>query len=58
MLAKSLTAEVLEDVMSLKPRRIAFATRLLLLALIIPLAACSKSDKAFGQSVCFSRRRG
>jgi len=31
--------------MLLKTRKIAVATRLLLLALIIPLAACSKSDK-------------
>ena len=31
--------------MSLKPRRIAFILRLLLPALVIPLAACSKSDK-------------
>ena len=31
--------------MSLKPRRITFTTRLLLLALIIPLAACSKPEK-------------
>jgi hypothetical protein len=31
--------------MSLRPRRIAFATRLLLLALIIPFVACSKPEK-------------
>jgi hypothetical protein len=31
--------------MSLKTRRIAFVTRLLLLVLIIPVAACNKSDK-------------
>jgi hypothetical protein len=36
---------VLENVMSLKPRRIALTGRLLLLALIIPFAACNKSDK-------------
>jgi DUF2950 family protein len=38
-------AEVSEVVMSLKSRRIAFASRFLLLVLIIPLAACSKPDK-------------
>jgi hypothetical protein len=37
--------EVLEDLMSLKHRRIAFTIRLLLLAVIIPLAACKKSEK-------------
>jgi len=42
---KSLTADILEDSMSLKTHKIAIATRLLVLALIIPLAACSKSDK-------------
>jgi hypothetical protein len=37
--------EVSEDSMSLKNRRIAFTIRLLLLAVIIPLAACKKSEK-------------
>jgi Protein of unknown function (DUF2950) len=35
----------LEEVMSQKPRRIVFTTRLLLLALIISFAACSKPEK-------------
>jgi hypothetical protein len=39
-----LTVYVLEDVMSLKYRRITFTSRLLLLALVIPLAACKKSE--------------
>jgi hypothetical protein len=42
---KSLRTDVLENVMPLKPRRISLANQLLLLALVIPLAACSKSDK-------------
>jgi hypothetical protein len=41
---ESFTAEVLEDVMLLKHRRIAFTIRLLLLALVVPLAACKKSE--------------
>jgi hypothetical protein len=36
--------EVLEEVMSLKHRRIAFTVRLLLLTILIPLAACKKSE--------------
>jgi hypothetical protein len=36
---------VLEDVMSLKPGKIALTARLLLLSLIVSLAACNKSDK-------------
>ena len=45
--------------MSLKHRRIVFTTRLLLLALVIPLAACNeKPDKPSIQGVCFPRRRG
>ena len=45
--------------MSLKPRRVAFTIRLLLLAIIIPLAACSKSEtrETFDQCVCLTRRR-
>jgi len=39
------TIDILEDGMSLKTRRIAVATQLLLLALIIPLAGCNKSDQ-------------
>jgi Protein of unknown function (DUF2950) len=35
----------LEEVMSQKPRRIAFTTQLLLLALMIAFAACSKPEK-------------
>jgi hypothetical protein len=38
-------AEVLEDVMSIKPREIAFASRLLLVVLVIALSACSKASK-------------
>lgn len=38
-------AEVLEDVVSLKPRTIVNTTWLLLLALVIALGACSKSEK-------------
>ena len=38
-------AEVLEDVVSLKPRIFVYTIRLLLLALVIALGACSKSDK-------------
>jgi hypothetical protein len=41
---KDLQAEVLEDGMLLKHRRIAFTVRLLLLASIFPLAACKKSE--------------
>jgi Protein of unknown function (DUF2950) len=43
--AKSLQTKFLEDVMSLKHRRIAFTTRLLLLAVILPFAACRKPEK-------------
>jgi hypothetical protein len=39
------TDKVLEDGMSLKPRRIAFTIRLLLLVVILPLAACNRSEK-------------
>jgi hypothetical protein len=40
---KELTGEVLEEVMSLKSRKIAFTGRFLLLALILPLASCNRS---------------
>jgi hypothetical protein len=43
-LAESFTAKVLEDEMSLKHRRTTLTIRLLLLAFMIPLAACKKSD--------------
>jgi Protein of unknown function (DUF2950) len=36
---------VLEEVMPLKPHRIAFSIRLVLLTIIIPIASCRKSDK-------------
>jgi len=38
------TNEVLEDGMSLKHRRVAFTIRFLLLALVVPLSACKKSE--------------
>jgi hypothetical protein len=41
---KEFTDEVLEDGMSLNYRRIGFTTRLLLLAVFVPLAACKKSE--------------
>jgi hypothetical protein len=41
---REFAVEVLEDGMSLKSRRIAFTIRFLLLAMIVPLAACKKSD--------------
>jgi Protein of unknown function (DUF2950) len=41
----SYSSKLLEDVMSIKPRSIPFTTQLLLLALIISLTACNKSDK-------------
>jgi hypothetical protein len=44
-MVRNLTAEVLEDGMLLKHRRIAFTIRLLLVALVVvPLAACKKSE--------------
>jgi hypothetical protein len=42
---KEFTDEVLEVGMSLNHRRIAFTTRLLVIAIFIPLTACRKSDK-------------
>jgi len=41
---KEFTDEVLEEVMSLKHRRVAFTVRFLLLAILIPLAACKRSE--------------
>jgi Protein of unknown function (DUF2950) len=46
-----LTDKVLEERMSLKHRRISLAMRWLLLALIIPLAACKKSDQSDKPSI-------
>jgi Protein of unknown function (DUF2950) len=42
---RSFATDVLEDVMALKPRRVVLPGRLLLLAVIILLTACRKSDK-------------
>src|SRR5271168_619179 len=41
--ANLFTDKVLEELMSLKPRRITLAARFLLLALILPLASCNRS---------------
>ena len=43
-MGNGLTREVLEDMMLFKHRRIAFMIRLLLLASVVPLAACKKSE--------------
>jgi hypothetical protein len=43
-LGNELTGEVLEDGMSLKPRRIALTTPLLLLALLLPLTSCRRPE--------------
>jgi hypothetical protein len=41
---KEFTGEILEDGMSLKPRRIAFITPLLLLTILLPVASCGKPE--------------
>jgi hypothetical protein len=46
VLVKSIAAEVLEDVMALKYRGLAFTIRLLLFSVIISFAACKRSEKA------------
>jgi Protein of unknown function (DUF2950) len=45
VLTKNLQTNVLEEVMPLNHRKFTFTIRLLLLALIIPLASCRKSSK-------------